>query len=91
MSVIIHIPSALRRFTSNSPTISVEANNIKSAFAKAVEQHPQLKAQLFADNGQMRQFINVFVNEEDIRYLEQENTPLTDKDSVTVVPAIAGG
>jgi molybdopterin converting factor small subunit len=91
MSVIIHIPTALRRFTTNSATISVEAENIEDAFNDAIEQHPQLKAQLFADNGQMRRFINVFLNDQDIRYLEQHNTTLAPGDNLTVVPAIAGG
>lgn len=91
MSITIYIPTALRRFTANHAEVEVTADNIEHAFEHVVTQHPQLKAQLFADNGQMRRFINVFLNDQDIRYLEQEKTTLSSGDSITVVPAIAGG
>ena len=59
--------------------------------ANLVEQHPQLGKQLYNEQGQLRNFVNIYVGDEDIRYLEKENTPIKDGDTISIVPSIAGG
>lgn len=91
MSVIVRIPSVLRNFTAGKETIPVEAVSIDEALAKLDAAHPGIKAKLCDDRGTLRRFVNVFVGEEDIRFLDGQKTALKDGDLVDIVPAIAGG
>ncbi|HEX3722125.1 MAG TPA: molybdopterin-synthase adenylyltransferase MoeB, partial [Nitrolancea sp.] len=87
----ILIPTAFRSFAGGNATYDVPANTVGEALGRLAEDHPGLRAHLYADNGQLRQFVNVYLGEEDIRYLQGPETPITDGDELTIVPSIAGG
>ena len=91
MSVTIVVPTALRRFADNCERLQVEAEHVDGALAEAARRHPKLQAQLFGAGGKLRGFILVFVNAHNIKQLQHERTPLVPGDTITLVPAIAGG
>ena len=71
--------------------MSVPAKTVGDALANLVAQHPDLKRHLYTDDGKLRAFVNVYVNDEDMRYLQKEATALGDGDTISIVPSIAGG
>jgi len=87
----VQIPSPLRQYTQKRATVSVSANNVGDALADLVTQHPDLKRHLYSEDGKLRAFVNVYVNDEDMRYLEKEATALGEGDTISIVPSIAGG
>jgi molybdopterin synthase sulfur carrier subunit len=91
MAIKIRIPTPLRKFTANQEVVEVEGATVGQALANLGEQHPDIRGRLFDDAGKIRRFVNVFANEEDIRFLEQLETALKDGDELALVPAIAGG
>jgi molybdopterin synthase sulfur carrier subunit len=91
MPVTVRIPSVLRNLTAGAETVSVDAGNVDQMLAALDAAHPGVKARLCDDAGKLRKFVNVFVGEEDIRFLDGPATTLKDGDSVDIVPAIAGG
>lgn len=91
MAVSILIPTALRNFTGGEDTVTVEAASVKNALDALTEKYPNLKKHLYNDEGQLRHFVNIYVNDEDIRYLEKNETPVKDGDTLSIVPSIAGG
>ena len=91
MAVNILIPTALRTYTGGEDTVTVEAGSVKSALDALTEKYQNLKKHLYNDEGQLRHFVNIYVNDEDIRYLEKNETPLKDGDTLSIVPSIAGG
>lgn len=91
MSVTITIPTALRQYAGGSASLALEAESVGALLRGLVEQHPALGKQIFGDDGMLRSFVNVYVGDEDIRYLQGEATPLKDGETVSIIPAIAGG
>lgn len=91
MAVTVRIPSVLRNLTAGQETISVQAASVDQALAALEAAHPGVRARLCDDAGKLRKFVNVFVGEEDIRFLDGQATTLKDGDSIDIVPAIAGG
>lgn len=91
MTVRIRIPTPFRRHTGNQVNVEVEGRTVAEALAALFVQAPGLRAQLLDDHGAVRRFVNLYVNGEDIRYLEGQDTPLRDRDELAIVPAIAGG
>jgi molybdopterin/thiamine biosynthesis adenylyltransferase/rhodanese-related sulfurtransferase/molybdopterin converting factor small subunit len=91
MPVKILIPTPLRSYVAGFSEVIVEARTVGDALSRLVEKHAQLRKHLYAEDGRLRSFVNVYVNDEDVRYLEQGNTPLTEKDVVSIVPSVAGG
>jgi molybdopterin/thiamine biosynthesis adenylyltransferase/rhodanese-related sulfurtransferase/molybdopterin converting factor small subunit len=91
MSVKILIPGALRQQVGGSEELEVQAKNVKDALLKLVECFPELRDYLFSGDNRLRNFISVYVNEEDIRSLRGEETRLSDGDVVAIIPAVAGG
>ena len=87
----IQIPTPLRQYAGKQATVQVSATNVGEALAGLISQHPELKRHLYSDEGQLRAFVNVYVNDEDMRYLEKEATALKDGDTISIVPSIAGG
>lgn len=87
----IHIPTPLRKFTDGQASVSVPGNTVGEALQHLTDQFPTLKAHLYNEEGALRSFINVYLDDEDIRYLEKENTPLATNASLSIVPSIAGG
>lgn len=91
MSVKVMIPTPLRPYTDNKDTIEVDGQTVRELLENLANKYPQLKRHLFSENGNLRNFINIYINDEDIRYLEGDNTKLKEGDIVSIVPAIAGG
>jgi len=87
----ILIPSALRRIARSGDSVDVEARTVGEALARLIDLHPDLGQHLYDEHGKLRSFVNVYVNDEDIRYLAQNDTPLSAGDVVSIVPSIAGG
>ena len=91
MSVQVRIPTPLRRFTDGQDTVSVQASNVGELLDNLESNHPGLKSRVCDANGKVRRFVNIFVRDEDIRYLDSLQTALSSGDEVAIVPAIAGG
>jgi adenylyltransferase/sulfurtransferase len=91
MSIHILIPTALRNFTGGDDTVSVAGHTVDEALDALVTDHPNLKKHLYNDQSQLRQFVNIYVNDEDMRHLEKGATALKDGDTLSIVPSIAGG
>src|SRR5262249_28855619 len=87
----IHIPSPLRPYADHQAVIEVEGATVGDALAALVARHGELGKHLFDERGELRRFVNVYRNDQDIRHLERERTPLADGDTVSIVPSIAGG
>ena len=91
MSIKIMIPTPLRQFTNNSDSVSVEGQSVSQALNNLCVLHAPLRRHLYADDGKLRSFVNVYVNDEDIRYLQKEQTVISDEDILSIIPSIAGG
>jgi sulfur-carrier protein len=91
MSVRVLIPTPLQRLTQNQAEVVVDGSDIREMISNLDAQFPGVKARLCDENGALRRFVNIYLNEEDIRFLRGEATPLKDGDEVSIVPAIAGG
>ncbi|NCO40411.1 MAG: molybdopterin synthase sulfur carrier subunit [Armatimonadetes bacterium CG_4_10_14_3_um_filter_66_18] len=91
MAVTVRIPTPLRKLTENKAEVEVEAASITELVEKLESQFGGIKERLCDEAGKLRRFINVYVNEEDIRFQAGEATALKDGDEVAIVPAIAGG
>ena len=94
MAVTVRVPTPLRRLTNGQGEISVDVEgsiSIKELIEKLESMFPGFKERLVDENGEIRRFVNLYVNDEDIRFLEGPNTQLKDGDTLSIVPAIAGG
>lgn len=91
MSITVQIPTALRRLTAGTANVSCSAANLPELFSVLDTQFPDLKPHLRDESGQTRRFLNVYVNEEDIRFLGGNTYAFQDGDEVLLVPSIAGG
>ena len=91
MPVPVRIPTPLRRFTGDRAEVSVEAAELASVLDRLFEEYPGLRPHLLNEDRTLRAFVNIYVNDEDIRFLDGLKTPVGDGDSVSIVPAIAGG
>lgn len=87
----VRIPTPLRKLTNNEEVVEVNADTIGAAIAELQAQFPGIGERLVDDKGEVRRFVNVYVNEEDIRFLNNRETPLKDGDEISIIPAIAGG
>ncbi len=87
----IHIPTPLRQYADKKDSVEVNAGTVGDALQHLTSQHPDLRKHLFTDDGRLRAFVNVYLNDEDIRYLSKEHTPVKDSDTLSIVPSIAGG
>lgn len=87
----ILIPTPLRQFAGGNDTVEVSGATAGEALASLTAQHPDLKKNLFNDEGKLRSFVNVYVNDEDIRFLKKDATEVAAGDTISIVPSIAGG
>ena len=87
----IRIPTPLRKLTNDEELIEVNANNVAGAIVELQSRFPGIKERLVDETGAIRRFVNVYVNEEDIRFLQNQETPLKNTDEISIIPAIAGG
>lgn len=91
MPVKVRIPTPLQKLTRDQAEVTLSAKNVKELLETLERQYPGMKARLCDEAGRVRRFVNIYLNEEDIRFLNQESTALKDGDEVSIVPAIAGG
>jgi len=91
MSVSVRIPTPLRKLTGGADEVAIEGANVGEIIENLEAAHPGLKERLCDEAGEIRRFVNVYVNDEDVRFLEGRATALKDGDEVSIVPAIAGG
>ena len=91
MSKKVRIPTPLRKLTNNEELVEVNAATIGAAIEELQARFPGIQERLVDDKGEVRRFVNVYVNEEDIRFLKNKQTPLKDGDEISIIPAIAGG
>ncbi len=91
MSVNVLIPTPLRKFTNNEETVTASPGTVSTLIVDLDRQFPGIAARLTDEQGELRRFVNIYVNEEDIRFLSGKETPVKDGDAVSIVPAIAGG
>lgn len=91
MAVKVIIPTALRQYAGKKDSIDLQAKTVGEALAGLTAQYADLRRHLYTADGKLRSFVNVYLNDEDIRYLEKEQTPLKEDDVISIVPSIAGG
>ena len=87
----IHIPTPLRQYAGKQPAVDVKGATVAEALAGLVSQHPDLRRHLYTEDGKLRAFVNVYLNDEDVRYMQKEATAVKDGDDISIVPSIAGG
>jgi molybdopterin synthase sulfur carrier subunit len=91
MAKKVRIPTPLRKLTNNEELVEVSATTIGEVITELQTRYPGIKDRLLDENGSIRRFVNVYVNEEDIRFLQNQQTALKDGDEISIIPAIAGG
>ena len=91
MAVTVRIPTVLRGAIGNQSTLSVSGSTIGEILGEIVATYPAVKGQLLNEDGTLHRFLNVYVNDDDVRYLGGVNAPVADGDEVTLLPAVAGG
>ncbi len=91
MSVKVVIPTPLRPYAGKQSSVEFEARTVGEALGRLTAKYEELRKHLYTDDGKIRSFVNVYVNDEDIRYLQKENTQIRDGDTINIVPSIAGG
>jgi len=91
MSIKVRIPTPLQKLTQDQTEVKAEGVTVKELIDNLQKKFPGIKERICDDTGKVRRFINIYVNEEDIRFLNRDQTQLKDGDSVSIIPAIAGG
>lgn len=91
MAVKVIIPTPLQKLTKNQTDVQADGSNIRELIDDLEKNFPGLKERICDETGKVRRFINIYVNEEDVRFLKQDDTSLKDGDEVSIIPAIAGG
>ncbi len=91
MSVLVRIPTPLQSVTKGEKEIAVDAKTIAEVITALEKLYPGIKERLMDESGEIRRFVNVYVNDEDVRFLEGLSTKVKDGDDVSVIPAVAGG
>jgi sulfur-carrier protein len=91
MAKKVRIPTPLRKLTNNEELVEVNAATIGEAITELQSRYPGIAERLVDEKGEVRRFVNVYVNEEDIRFLNNSQTPLKEGDEISIIPAIAGG
>lgn len=91
MAIKVMIPTPLRASVGKRESVNVQAATVGEALSALTTQFADLKKHLFADDGRLRSFVNVYVNDEDIRYLQKDQTRVREGDTISIVPSIAGG
>jgi molybdopterin converting factor small subunit len=91
MAVIVQIPMALQKFTKNQSTVQSEGLTVQEVLDDLARRFPEIRGQLCDSRGAIRKFINLYLNNEDIRFLDGEKTTIQDGDELAIIPAVAGG
>lgn len=91
MSISVKVPTILRTYTGGSADVTVSGATLSDALADLDAQFPGIGARVLDDEGRLRRFVNVYVNDDDVRFLEDLQTPTPDGSSISIIPAVAGG
>lgn len=91
MAVKVMIPTPLRQYTERKDAVEIEASSVADALQRLTAQFDGLRKHLYNDEGKLRSFVNIYLNDEDIRYLQKDKTPVNPNDVISIVPSIAGG
>jgi adenylyltransferase/sulfurtransferase len=91
VSIKILIPTPLRPYAGKQSIIEVNAQTVGEALNDLTAQHPDLRKHLYSEDGKLRSFVNIYLNDEDIRYLSKDATPVKETDTIAIVPSVAGG
>ena len=91
MSIAVKVPTILRTYTGGAGDVTVSGDTLSEALANLDEQYPGIGARVLDDEGRLRRFVNVYVNDDDVRFLEDLQTPTPDGSSISIIPAVAGG
>lgn len=91
MALTVRIPGPLRRLTGGSAEVAVEGATVQEALQSLDTSYPGFRDRLYDDQGKLRQFINIYVNDSDIRFGQGLDTPVSERDELSIVPAVAGG
>ena len=91
MAVTVRVPGPLRRLTNGSAEVSVEGATVAEALTNLDTEFPGFRDRIYDDSGNLRQFINIYVNDSDIRFSHGLETPINERDELSIVPAVAGG
>ncbi len=91
MATKVRIPTPLQKLTGGLGEVEVKASNVKDLIGQLEKNYPGIKERICDESGKVRRFVNIYLNEEDIRFLNQEDTSVKDGDEISIVPAIAGG
>ena len=85
------IPTPLRQYAGKNDSVELGGSTVGEVLFALTSQHPDLRRHLYSDEGKLRSFVNVYLNDEDIRYLQKDSTPVKESDTLSIVPSIAGG
>ncbi|MCH8127126.1 MoaD/ThiS family protein [candidate division KSB1 bacterium] len=91
MSVTVLIPTPLRSYTDHQQSIEIDGQSVDEILNKLMNQYPLLRKQICTEDGTIRRFVNIFLNDEDVRFLEKDKTPVRELDVISIIPSIAGG
>jgi MoaD family protein len=91
VTVQVRIPTVFRKFTDGQPTVDLEPGTIQDLVGQLDAKYPGMKEQMLTGDGELHRFVNVYVNDEDARYLDKLDTKVSDGDTVSILPSVAGG
>ncbi len=91
MPVQVRVPSPLRKFTAGSDQVPASGDSVRAVIEDLERRHPGIRERLLDEQGELRRFVNVYLNGDDIRFLDRLNSKVNDGDDISIVPAIAGG
>ena len=91
MTVSIRLPTVLRSHVGGQASVEIQGATIGDILSTLVAEHPGLSGQVIAEDGTLNKFVNIYVNDDDVRYLQQLATPVADGDEISILPAVAGG
>ena len=91
MPVEVRLPTVLRQHAAGQPSVKANGSTIGEVFEDLVRQFPLLAGQVITEDGSLHKFVNVYRNDDDVRFLDKLDTPVADDDVVTILPAVAGG
>ena len=91
MSVMVRIPGPMRKITNGADKVEMEGESVSALIGALDDEYPGMKERILDDNGELRYFVNLYLNNEDVRFLEGLNTVISSGDEISIVPAVAGG
>ena len=91
MPIPVNLPTVLRSHAGGAKTVSAEGSTVGEVLSALVEEYPGLSGQVIAEGGSLHKFVNVYLNDDDVRYMSALDTPVKDSDEISIIPAVAGG